>query len=73
MNISQILGWMQIVQIAVPLGMATVAQIESFIRAAHGSTMTDQELNVVIALVMDDATRRKALAIADALGTTAAA
>lgn len=68
MNVSALMGWMQIAQVAIPLGLATAQQVEGWIRGSKG-TMTDAEMNAVVALVLDDASRRKALAIADALGT----
>lgn len=62
-------GWAKIVDIAIPAGLATLQQIEGWIRAAHAGQLPDAELNVLIGLVIDDATRRRVLAIADALGT----
>lgn len=72
MSFAAVMGFMQIAQIAIPLGIATVDQIKGLIKSAGGAQMTDVELNQICSLVFDDAVRRKALAIADALGTTTA-
>ncbi len=71
MPFAALLGWMNIAQIAIPLGLGTIQTITGWIKAAHAGQMTDAELNAAIALVLDDATRRKTLAIADALGQPA--
>ena len=68
MTVNALLAWTNFAQVAIPLGIATVAQIKTWITEAHGKQMTDAELNVVLQFVLDDATRRRALAIADAIG-----
>lgn len=68
MNVVQLLTWMQVAQVAIPAGIATVQTIEGWIRTAHQGQMSESQLNAAIGLVFDDASRRKALAIADALG-----
>lgn len=67
-TVAQLLGWAQIAQVAIPLGIATVQNITEWIKAAHGHELTDAEMNVVLSVVLDDATRRRALALADAVG-----
>ena len=66
MTVAALLAWMNFAQVAIPLGIATALQIKAWITEAHGKQMTDAELNIVLQFVFDDATRRRALAIADA-------
>jgi hypothetical protein len=73
LNFAQLMGWMQLAQVALPLGIMTEQSIAAAIRASHGSQMSEADINKAIGIVLDDATRRKALAIADALGTPAPA
>lgn len=70
MSFAQFMGWMQIAQIGIPLGISTVESITAGIRAAHGTTMSEEDLNAAITLIMTEDVRRKALAIDDAMGVT---
>ena len=70
MTLVALMGWMQIAQTAVPLGLATVEMIKGWVKAAHGD-MTDAQLNVSYGIIFDDASKRTSMAIADALGLTA--
>jgi hypothetical protein len=72
-TVQQLLAWMQVAQAAIPAGIATIETIKGWISVAHQGQMSDAQLNAAIGLVFDDATRRKALAIADALGQPAPA
>lgn len=71
MNLAQLLVWMNFAQQAIPAGVATVAQIKTWLTEAHGKQLPEAELNAALALVTDDSSRRRALAIADATGQTA--
>lgn len=65
MQIGQLLGWVQVAQIAAAAGIATAQTVAGWIRSVHGTQMTEEELNAVIDLVLSDAGRRKTLADAD--------
>lgn len=73
MNFTQLMGWMQIAQAAIPAGIATEQVIAGWIKSIHGPTMSDAEINAAASIVSNDAARRKALAVADALGQSAPA
>lgn len=66
------MGWMQIAQIGIPLGISTIESITAGIRAAHGTSLSEEDLNAAIRLVMNEDIRRKALAIDDAMGKATA-
>lgn len=69
MNEATILQIIQILGALVQAGLATEQQIADAIRAHAGQVLTDDELNAIIDGVTQDATRRKALADADAAGS----
>lgn len=71
MSVAALFAWMQLAQIAIPVGIATAQEIEGWIRAKHAGQLTDGQMNAAIAIVLDDAVRRRALAIADATGQPA--
>lgn len=73
MTVTQVLGWMQVIQIAAQTAIATEQDVAAWIKAKHGSTMTDAEINAALALIQSDAARRLALATADATPPTTGA
>lgn len=73
MTVQQLLAWMNLASAAIPAGTAAVAAITQVIKAIHGPQMSDADMNAALALIFDDASRRKALALNDALGQTATA
>ena len=67
MTVTQLLGWIQVAQVAISFGLATAEQIKGFIKTTNPNA-GDAELNLILVFVLDDATRRKALALQDATG-----
>ena len=57
-----------IATILLTAGKDVAAGIKALLAALHGPTMTDAELNAICQQVVQDATRRKAMADADAAG-----
>lgn len=60
MTAQQVLAWAQLIM----AGAASVQQVRGFLASLHPG-VTDDELNAALQTIVDDATRRKALAEAD--------
>lgn len=68
MTVQQILAFVQAAQLLIAAGVATTAEIKSFIGSLKGVQLSDADLNAILDHVVADATARKALALADAAG-----
>jgi len=67
MNPQTILAWMQLAQTLAAAGVDATHRIKAAMSAVH-TDATDAELDAAVQAVVDDATRRKALAESDARG-----
>jgi hypothetical protein len=67
MTPDQILIWVQAGRLLVGAGVATVEDIKAWVASKHGQTMTEADMDAILDAVIADATRRKALADADAV------
>lgn len=66
-NTQTIVAWVQLAQQLAVLGINAATGIKNAVKALQPN-VTDAELNAIIAATKDDASRRKALAEADAAG-----
>lgn len=66
-NTQVIVAWVQLAQQLAVLGINAASGIKNAVKALQ-PTVTDAELNAIIQATKDDASRRKALAEADAAG-----
>ena len=64
MNLAQALAWVQAGQVLVSAGVATYANIRTWIAAQHQG-LSDADLNAILDGIAAGATRHKALADAD--------
>lgn len=68
MTVTQILVIVQAAQLLIAAGVATAAEIKSFIASLKGVVLSDADLNAILDHIIADATAREALAKADAAG-----
>lgn len=68
MDQAAILGWIQLAQVLASLGIDVARGIKNAIRSIHGEAMTDTQMDLIVNEVINDATRRKLMAEADARG-----
>lgn len=61
MSPEQMQAWIQVTGLLVHTGIATFAQVRSTINGFH-KDMTDEQMDAIVNGVIEDATRRKALA-----------
>lgn len=66
MTASAVLAWIQIAQVAIPTGIASVETLTSWVRAAHGGQMNEADLNAILVVIFNESDRRLKLALTGA-------
>jgi len=71
MTAAAVLAWINIAQVAVPAGIATVQTITGWIKASHAGQMSDADLNAILVVIFNESDRRLKLALAGAATSVA--